>query len=275
MNRYQKMFTYLHRNKLGAFVPFVVIGDPDPNSFLSIIDTLILSGADALELGIPFSDPVSDGPSIQKSIQRSLQSGATVKSCLQLIENIRHKYPSIPIGLLIYANIIFKNGIKNFYKLCAKLSIDSILIPDLPIEESDLFYNTANYYHIAHIFICPPNASRDLIYTITSKGLGYIYLLSRPGVTGINNITFNIAILNTLITYITQQKQNMLPILQGFGIYHPSQARTSLLSGTSGVIVGSIIANIIEANCTNMKILLKQLKELTQTMKIAMNLNNN
>lgn len=276
MNRYQTMFTHLYQNKLGAFVPFVVIGDPDPISFLSIIDTLILSGADALELGIPFSDPVSDGLSIQKSIQRSLKSGTTFQSCLKLIENIRNKYPNIPIGLLIYANIIFKNGINNFYKLCSKLSIDSVLIPDLPMEESDLFYNTANSYHIAHIFICPPNASQNLIHILTNKGIGYIYLISRPGVTGINTVTFNTTILNTLINYINHQKQKIspLPILQGFGIYHPSQARTSLSSGTSGVIVGSAIANIIESNSTDMILLLKQLKKLTQSMKIAMHLNN-
>lgn len=273
MNRYQKMFTYLQNNKLGAFVPFIIIGDPDPISFLSIIDTLISSGADALELGIPFSDPLSDGLAIQKSIQRSFKSGINFKFCLKLIEKIRNKYPSIPIGLLVYANIIIKHTINIFYKYCSELSIDSILIPDVPIEESDVFYNTANHYQIAHIFICPPNATKDLIKNIAQKGNGYIYLLSRPGVTGINNTVFNTTILDMLINNINQQNR-ILPILQGFGIYTPAQARVSILSGTSGIISGSIIANIIESNIHNIKLLLEQLKQLTQSMKIAMNFNN-
>lgn len=267
------MFTYLNQNKLGAFVPFIMIGDPNPVTFLSIIDTLISSGSDALELGIPFSDPVSDGLSIQKSIHRSFKSGATFKSCLKLIEHIRKKYSKIPIGLLIYANIVYKNGINNFYQSCSELSIDSVLIPDLPIEESNIFYNAANYYQIAHIFICPPNATEDLIKKITYKGNGYIYLLSRSGITGINNTVFNTNTLSALINNIRQQKR-ILPILQGFGIHTPSQAHEALLSGTSGVIVGSIIANIIESNIINTELLLIQLKKLTQSMKAAMDFNN-
>lgn len=263
MNRYQKMFKHLNQNKLGAFVPFMIIGDPNPVDFLSIIDTLILSGADALELGIPFSDPIADGLAIQKSIQRSFKSGSTFKSCLKLIENIRSKYPDIPIGLLIYANIVFKNNINNFYKYCSKFNIDSVLIPDLPIEESNLFYNIANNYQIAQIFICPPNATEDLIKNITNIGNGYIYLLSRSGITGINNTMFNSTILNMLINRIKQQNR-ILPILQGFGIHTPEQARISLLSGTSGIIAGSIISNIIESNISNMEKLLVQLKLFTQ-----------
>ncbi|CAD83493.1 tryptophan synthase alpha chain [Candidatus Blochmanniella floridana] len=271
MNRYQTMFKSLNQNKLGAFVPFITIGDPDPTTFIHIIDTLIQSGADALELGIPFSDPVSDGPSIQKSMERSFKSGANISSCLQLIKKIRNKYPTLPIGLLIYANLIFKNGIKNFYAHCSTLSIDSILIPDLPIEESSLFYNSAMYYQIAHIFICPTNASLDLIKKITDKGIGYIYLLSRSGITGINNTEFNKIKLNTLIYNIKQCNQK-LPILQGFGIYSSEQARSSLLSGTSGIISGSCIANIIEENHPNIDLLLEKIRKFTHLMKIAMKL---
>ncbi|ADV33821.1 tryptophan synthase, alpha subunit [Candidatus Blochmanniella vafra str. BVAF] len=272
MNRYQKLFTNLHQQKLGAFVPFITVGDPDPDSFINIIDTLIEAGADALELGIPFSDPLSDGPAIQKSMERAFKSGINFFLCLKLINDIRSKYPHLPIGLLIYANLIMKHGIKNFYCNCSKLNIDSVLIPDLPIEESSLFYKTAMYYKIAHIFICPPNANFNLIKQITNQGQGYIYLLSRPGITGINNDEFNITVLNMLIQHIKQQKR-VLPILQGFGIHTPDQAHQSLLSGTSGVIIGSAIANIIEDNLSsNPIILLTQLKKLTHLIKISMKL---
>lgn len=274
MNRYQKIFTYLCAKKMGAFVPFITIGDPNSTDFLNIIDTLILSGADALELGIPFSDPLSDGPSIQKSIQRSFQSGINFLNCLQLIKIIRNKYLNLPIGLLVYANLIFKNGINNFYKLCSQLDIDSILIPDLPIEESLPFYKMSLHYKIAQIFICPPNATINLIQKITNQGNGYIYLLSRSGVTGINQTGFDTTILNTLIQNIKEHNQ-ILPILQGFGMHTALQARISVMSGTSGIIIGSAIADIIETNYFNMNLLLKKLKKLTSLMKLSMSLNKN
>lgn len=272
MNRYKKMFTQLYHNKSGAFVPFITIGDPDPKTFLHIIDTLIQSGSDALELGMPFSDPVSDGPSIQKSIQRSFKSGTNFFNCFKLIEIIRINNPDIPIGLLVYANLIFRNGINNFYKNCEKLGIDSVLIPDLPIEESFSFRKISNDYKISHIFICPPNATSNLIQKITSNtNDGYIYLLSRPGVTGFNKIEFDCTTLNMLIRNIKQQNK-VLPILQGFGVYNPLQAHASVKLGTAGIVLGSKIADIIEKHHSNTKLLLTKLQKLTQLMKISMQL---
>lgn len=272
MNRYKNVFMRLHQNNSGAFVPFVTIGDPDPITFIHIIDTLIQSGSDALELGIPFSDPVSDGPSIQKSIQRSFKSGTNFLDCFKLITNIRIKNPDVPIGLLVYANLIFRNGINNFYKRCAQLDIDSILIPDLPIEESYLFHKASNYYGVSHIFICPPNADNNLIKKITynSNNNGYIYLVSRPGVTGINKAKFDYSTVLNMIIYNIKQQKKILPILQGFGIYTPVQARTSIQSGTSGIVLGSIIADIIEKNNFSIPFLLQELQKLTQVMKKSM-----
>lgn len=277
MNRYKKIFRKLNQNKLGAFVPFITIGDPNPVTFMNIIDMAIQSGSDALELGIPFSDPVADGLSIQKSMIRSCKAGTNFFNSLKLIKTIRNKYQSIPIGLLVYANLVFKNGIDNFYKTCATLSIDSVLIPDLPIEESYIFQKIANFHNIFHTFICPPNATKNLIHNIISKNNnGYIYLVSRPGVTGKNSIDkkTNYTILSELISNIKKNRKS-LPILQGFGIYTPSQACISVKSGTSGIIVGSAIADIIEQhyiNTLNIELLLQELKKLIQSMKIAMKL---
>lgn len=269
MNRYQQLFQNLKKNKLGAFVPFVTVGDPDIVSFMHIIDTLIVSGSDALELGIPFSDPLSDGPTIQKSMERAFSSGINFSDCLKILNNIRKKYPNTPIGLLVYANLIFKYGINNFYLYCSKINIDSILVPDVPLEEIFPFLEAATYYKIAQIFICPPNATKELIHNISVKGNGYIYLVSRPGVTGRNIKTTDITILNHLIQCIQQQKK-ILPILQGFGIYTPYQAQQSLLLGTSGIISGSAIADIIEENVSNIGMLLKKLQKLTHNMKKSM-----
>ncbi|WP_159715346.1 tryptophan synthase subunit alpha [Blochmannia endosymbiont of Camponotus nipponensis] len=270
MNRYQKIFIDLHKNKSGAFVPFITVGYPDPISFMHIIDTLISSGSDALELGIPFSDPISDGLIIQKSMERAFNSGINLSLCWMMLYKIRNKYPNLPIGLLIYANLVFKKGINSFYSYCAELEIDSVLIPDLPIEESLPFYNAAIQHKIAHIFICPPNATEELIRNITAQGHGYIYLLSRPGVTGIDiNKKINATILCNVIKCLQKQAKK-LPILQGFGIHTPLQAQESLLLGTSGIISGSKIARIIEENISNLELVLKQLEQLVHLMKTSM-----
>lgn len=276
MNRYQKLFTHLNQKKSGAFVPFITIGYPDPISFTHIIDILVSSGSDALELGIPFSDPISDGPMIQKSMERAFKSGMNLERCMTMLYNIRNKYPNLPIGILIYANLIFKNGIDKFYAYCANIDIDSILIPDLPVEESLPFYSSAVQHKIAHIFICPPNASEELIHNITTFGHGYIYLLSRPGVTGIdiNTTKINNAILYNMIQCIQKQKKK-LPILQGFGIHTPLQAQESLLLGTSGIITGSKIAKIIEENISDIALAFNKIERLVRLMKKSMHFNIN
>lgn len=272
IHRYKNLFKNLKKNKLGAFVPFITLGDPNPISCMHIIHTLITSGSDALELGIPFSDPLADGPVIQKSMQRAFDAGIDFPNCLIMLYNIRKKYPNIPIGLLIYANLIFKYGINNFYLHCSKIGIDSILIPDVPIEEIYPFLIAATHYKIAQIFICPPNATAEIIHEITIKSNGYIYLLSRPGVTGHNIKKTDNTKLKHLITCIQQHKKT-LPILQGFGIYTPNQAYMSLSLGTSGIISGSAIADIIEKNINNTNILVQQLKTLVNAMKKSMHFN--
>ncbi|URJ24929.1 tryptophan synthase subunit alpha [Candidatus Blochmannia ocreatus (nom. nud.)] len=275
MNRYKKLFKFLNKKKSGAFVPFVTVGDPDPIIFMKIVNTLITSGADAIELGIPFSDPISDGPIIQRSIERAFKSGINLSNCLSMINTIRKNYPYLPLGLLIYSNLIFKKGLNNFYTCCSNLNIDSVLIPDLPLEESKPFCKISAKQKISQIFICPTNADEKLIQNIISKGQGYIYLLSRPGITGIQSNTENDKIehydniLHKLIISIKKQK-NTLPILQGFGIYTPNQAKKSLLLGTSGIIVGSAIAQIIEENIDHSELILKKLQKFVFSMKRSM-----
>ena len=184
MERYQQLFTRLESSKEGAFVPFVTLGDPNPALSLQIIDTLIEAGADALELGIPFSDPLADGPTIQSATLRAFAAGVTPTQCFEMLAAIRQKHPTIPIGLLMYANPVFHKGIDAFYQRCAEVGVDSVLVADVPFEESAPFRAAAARHGIAPIFICPPNADDDLLREIASHGRGYTYLLSRAGVTG-------------------------------------------------------------------------------------------
>lgn len=131
MDRYQQMFDRLGKQNQAAFVPFVTVCDPTPEQSLQIMRTLVLAGADALELGMPFSDPLADGPTIQGANIRALSSGATPDICFELIGKIRAEFPQLPIGLLMYANLVFSGGIENFYRRCAEAGIDSVLIADV------------------------------------------------------------------------------------------------------------------------------------------------
>jgi tryptophan synthase alpha chain len=161
MERYDNVFAELKSRQEGAFVPFVTLGDPGPEQSLKIIDTLIEAGADALELGIPFSDPLADGPTIQNATLRAFAAGVTPTQCFEMLAAIRQKHPTIPIGLLMYANLVFNRGIDEFYAECARVGVDSVLVADVPVEESAPFRQAAMRHNVAPIFICPPNADDD------------------------------------------------------------------------------------------------------------------
>ncbi|MEN0582688.1 MULTISPECIES: tryptophan synthase subunit alpha [unclassified Kosakonia] len=265
MERYDNLFKQLSARKEGAFVPFVTLGDPSPEQSLKIIDTLIEEGADALELGIPFSDPLADGPTIQNATLRAFAAGVTPSQCFEMLATIRQKHPTIPVGLLMYANLVFSRGIDEFYAQCAKVGVDSVLVADVPIEESAPFRQAALRHNIAPIFICPPNADDDLLRQIASYGRGYTYLLSRAGVTGAEN---RAALpLHHLVEKLTEY--HAAPALQGFGISAPDQVSAAVEAGAAGAISGSAIVKIIEKNLANPTAMLAELKAFVQSLKGA------
>ena len=265
MERYQQLFTRLESKKEGAFVPFVTLGDPGVELSLSIIDTLIEAGADALELGIPFSDPLADGPVIQNANLRAFAAGVSPTQCFNMLARIREKHPDIPIGLLMYANLVFHNGIETFYQRCAEVGVDSVLVADVPYEESAPFRAAALRHGIAPIFICPPNASDDLLREISSHGRGYTYLLSRAGVTGTEKRA--LTPLNHLVDKL--HEYNAAPPLQGFGISEPAQVKETLAAGAAGAISGSATVRIIENNLHQPSEMLAQLSRFVSEMKAA------
>jgi tryptophan synthase alpha chain len=265
MERYQQLFKRLENNKEGAFVPFVTLGDPDPTLSLQIIDTLVENGADALELGIPFSDPLADGPTIQSAALRAFASGVTPTHCFEMLAAIRQKHPDIPIGLLMYANLVFHGGIDAFYQRCAQAGVDSVLIADVPFEESAPFRAAATRHGIAPIYICPPNADEDLLREISSHGRGYTYLLSRAGVTGTESRAQ--LPLHHLVNKL--REYHAAPPLQGFGISEPSQVKDALQAGAVGAISGSAIVKIIEQNLAQPAEMLEKLGKFVREMKAA------
>ncbi|QCI18820.1 tryptophan synthase subunit alpha [Buchnera aphidicola] len=262
MSRYYKMFKKKTLLKEGCFVPFVVIGDPSLEISIKIIEVLIQTGVDALELGFPFSDPLADGPIIQKSNLRALSKNYGILKCFEVIAMLRKKHLNIPIGVLLYANLIYNYGIENFYKKCSKCDLDSVLIADVPIEEYNIFYKYANKFNIDSIFICPPDANNKFLSQLALYAKGYIYLLSRPGVTGINQKKNLLK--NKFIKKI--KKYNNLPLLQGFGIKNTTQIKKSISSGINGVICGSAIINIIEKNLNEEQKMIEKIKNFSSKL---------
>ncbi|MGI9518107.1 MAG: tryptophan synthase subunit alpha [Pirellulaceae bacterium] len=244
MNRYEQCFADLQTKGQGAFVPFTVIGDPDAEASLEIIRTLANSGADALELGIPFSDPLADGPVIQGAMDRALKSGITPADCFEVVLRFRTENATIPIGLLVYANLVHAWGIDDFYRACRDHQIDSVLVADAPIAEVAPFCEAAKQVGVAPVLLCPPNIDQAALEQVASLGDGYTYLLSRAGVTG-TNVAAGMPVEQLLQGL---KDLNAPPPLLGFGISRPEHVRTAVASGAYGVIVGSAVIEVIQQN---------------------------
>ena len=242
MSRYRHCFDRLHAANEGALVPFTMVGDPTATTSLAVIDTLIASGADALELGIPFSDPGADGPVIQSAHLRATTAGVGVFAAFDLVGEIRAKHPDIPIGLLVYANLPYSMGLDAFYALCKAKGVDSVLVPDVPIRESAPFSAAANAAGVDPVYIAPPSADEATLTAVAQSAQGYVYAVSRVGVTG----TSKEAETDGLPTVIaTLQAAVAPPVLLGFGISRPAHVRAAIGAGANGAITGSAIVQII------------------------------
>ncbi|MGQ8365605.1 tryptophan synthase subunit alpha [Glaciecola sp. 1036] len=263
--RYSGMFAKIKENKQGAFIPFVMLGDPDKQTSIKIIQTLIDAGADGLELGIPYSDPIADGPTIQKASIRALSSGIKPQDCMDIISEIRAQNKDIPIGLLLYSNLVLARGVDNFYAMAEKAGVDSILIADVPIREVASFNQIASAHKIQQILIAPPNASDETLASISELSSGYTYLLGRAGVTGTEtevDIPAS-ALIDKLATY------GVAPPVLGFGISKPEQVKAAISAGAAGAISGSATVNIIAEHLDNPEAMQKALSEFVSTMKAA------
>ncbi|MGP6174193.1 tryptophan synthase subunit alpha [Corynebacterium sp. A21] len=245
MTRYEALFARLSAADEGAFVPFVMLGDPNPEDSFEIIRTAVEAGADALELGVPFSDPVADGPTVQKSHIRALDGGATVDGALALIRRIRETWEELPIGMLIYGNVPFTRGLERFYQEFKDAGADSILIPDVPVREGKEFSEAAEKAGIAPIFIAPAQAAEATLSGVAASSKGYIYAVSRDGVTGTERESSTTG-LSDVVANI--QRFGGAPILLGFGISTPQHVADAIAAGASGAITGSAIARIIDSH---------------------------
>lgn len=242
-SRYDKLFTALREKNEGAFVPFIMLGDPTPEASLDIIRTAVAAGADALELGVPFSDPVADGPTIQASHIRALDGGASLDSALDQVRTIRSEFPDLPIGMLIYGNVAFARGVEKFYAEFAEAGADSILLPDVPVREGAPFIAAAKEAGINPIFIAPARAAERTLAGVAEHSQGYIYAISRDGVTGTEKESETTG-LDEVVASI--QRFDGAPVLLGFGISSPQHVADAIAANAAGAITGSAITKIID-----------------------------
>lgn len=242
MSRYAECFAALAERRRGAFIPFTVLGFPDAERCVAQLE-LIACHADALELGIPFSDPVADGPTIQRAAAEALSAGTTPQTCLELAGHVRERHPELPIGLLVYANLVVHAGIERFYATVAEAGVDSVLVADLPVEEGGPFAAAARAAGVAPVFIAPPNAAAQTLERLAGLGGGYTYVLTRSGVTGAETAAGRPA--RDLLTALAAHRAP--PPVLGFGISAPEQVRAGLAAGAAGVISGSAVVARLRA----------------------------
>ncbi|MDR2952383.1 MAG: tryptophan synthase subunit alpha [Treponema sp.] len=224
-------------NKGKAFIGFITGGDPTIEKSKEFVLEMIRAGADLIEIGIPFSDPIAEGPVIQEASNRALSAGATVEKLFSLVVDLR-KETNIPLLFMTYVNPVFHYGYDAFFKRSSEAGLDGIIIPDLPFEEQPPVKTAASKFGIDLISLIAPT-SESRIKEIAKTASGFIYLVSSMGVTGIRGeITTDLASITAAIKSVTA-----LPVAIGFGIHAPSQA-AKMAQLADGVIVGSAIVKI-------------------------------
>ncbi len=256
MNRIELAF----KNKK-AFIPFITAGYPNINKTEDFIYKMVSAGADLIEIGIPFSDPVAEGPIIQESSQKALDVGTNLDNIFELVKKVR-KTVSIPLVFMTYINPVFKYGYDKFFKECSLIGIDGIIIPDLPFEEKSEIAGYAKKYDIKIISLIAPT-SQKRIEEIAKDAEGFLYIVSSMGVTGVRN-----EIKTDLKSIISSVKKvTSLPAAIGFGIHSPQQAE-EMSKIADGVIVGSAIIKIIKQYENNAdKYIYDYIKSMKDSMK--------
>ncbi len=242
-SRYAAMFERCGAANEGAFGAFLMLGDPDLSTSALLLDALVEGGADMVELGIPFSDPVADGPVIQQAAIRALAAGVRTQHCLDLVAAFRKRHQQVPIGILTYANIVAARGIDRFARELAAAGVDSLLVADVPSIEAAPFAAATRSAGMDLVMIAAPNTPRETLARIAAMSSGYTYCVARAGITGADE---QLSLDHGQLFELLREVGAPPPVL-GFGISTPDQVRQALASGAAGVISGSaIVAKVSE-----------------------------
>lgn len=266
-NRILATFQELARKGDHALICYIVAGYPDLKTTQRVVEALVAGGADIIEIGIPFSDPIADGPTIQAAASHAIARGTKPQDALELAASIRRTHPNLPILVMTYYNIIFRAGVEKFMKLASDCGVDGFIVPDMPFEEADNYVKMASTLGLSTVFLASPNTPQDRLKRILEFTSGFLYLVSVFGITGarmsFEEYTRN-AIKSTKLAAGTK-----VPLAVGFGISTPAQAHYMLAAGADAVIVGSAIIDRISKSVGQKGKMLRDLEKYARSMKKA------
>jgi tryptophan synthase alpha chain len=235
-------FTQARNENRAAFLPFFTVGYPDYETSLDVLETLAKSGADAIEVGVPFSDPLAEGPTIQHSSQIALENRTTVKQCVQAIKTLRERGVTIPLVLMGYINPMLAYGLEQLAHDAADAGANGFIVPDLPPDEAGELVGYCEKYGLALVPLLAPTSTPDRIRQATSRACGFVYLVAVTGVTGARD-----TLPPDLVDYVRRVRSlTTQPIAVGFGISQPEHAR-NVSAIADGIAVGSALVRLMES----------------------------
>jgi tryptophan synthase alpha chain len=260
VSRYADMFGRLAEQGEGAFGAFLMLGDPDLPTSTALLDALVEGGADMIEVGIPFSDPIADGPVIQAAAVRALRAGTRVDDCFRLLKDFRERHREVPVGILTYANLLAARDRERFCVDAAGAGVDSLLVADVPSLEAEPHAEATRAAGIDLVMIAAPNTPGQTLTRIARLSSGYTYCVARAGVTGVRD---ELALAHEQL-FAQLRNLGAPPPVLGFGISSPDQVRAALAAGASGVICGSAIVRMASEGPAAVAAFVREMKQATQ-----------
>jgi len=262
----EKKFRELGHRGEGVIVAYLMGHDPDPKAFVANAASLVEGGADILEVGIPFSDPVADGPVIQAAGTRALSAGATPQKIFDTIGELSSQF-TVPVVILTYYNPILAMGIEKFMRNASDNGVNGIVVPDLPLEEGDRFRELALKHNIDSIYLAAPNTSAKRLVSIVDKSKGFLYLVSLYGVTGPRDALSSQAL--ETVKRVKSLANGRIPVSAGFGISQPEHVSSLLRAGADGAIVGSALVRTVAEHLNDPEEAPNYLKKTITALKQA------
>ena len=264
MNRISKCFEALKAANKKALIPYITAGDPDPGDTVPLAHALVKAGANILELGVPFSDPMADGPVIQRASERALAHHVSLHNVLDMVREFREQDRDTPVVLMGYLNPVEVMGYEAFARAAADAGVDGVLTVDMPPEEASSLSEALVAHGIDPIYLLAPTTDEARIKKICDAARGYVYYVSLKGVTGAASL--DVAAVSDKIGQI--RKQTQLPIGVGFGIKDASTA-SAIAETADAVVVGSALIKIIEQQMSNHAAMIEQVSALVASMRAA------
>lgn len=249
----------------GALIAYVMGGDPDIDTTEKVVEALIAGGADIIELGIPFSDPIADGKSIQEAAVRSLSSGTRPADVLELVSRIKKNHKT-PIAIMTYYNILYSPGLDNFLSRAKEEGVDGLIIPDLPLDETADYSRLARKYSLDTILLAAPTTPASRMKALVKHSTGFLYLVSLLGVTGARSRVSEESL--NLVRSAKRYTRGKIALGVGFGISRPEHVRAVLDAGADAVIVGSSIVNMVASGKPREQ-MLRDVESYVRSLKAA------